>query len=90
MRAGGACGWYFVGTETVLVRRARRDWERRMSRSLFLSLSHLKDLVDDVFPLHQGLSERSRRHEAPPQLLREFLWHVAERLQLLHRLRHAT
>ena len=70
--------------------REKRLGKANVSLALSLSLSHLKDLVDDVFPLHQGLSERSRRHEAPPQLLREFLWHVAERLQLLHRLRHAT
>ena len=78
---------YFVGTG-ILLGAARREerWKRKMS----LCFSHLEDLVDDVFPLHQSLSERSRRHEAPPQLLREFLWHVAERLQLLHRLRHAT
>jgi hypothetical protein len=53
-------------------------------------VTHLQDLVDDLFPLQQRLRKRPRRDEAPPQLLGQLLGNVAERLELLHRLGDAA
>ena len=52
--------------------------------------THLQDLVDDLLALEKSLGEGPRRHKAPPQLLRQLLGDVAERLQFLHSLGDAA
>ena len=52
--------------------------------------AYLGHLVGNLVPGTQRFNERARRHERPLDRAGQFARHVAERVELLHVLRHAA